>query len=54
VAVRGERILFLELKAEAGRLRDNQAKWLAALGLAGADVHCWRPSDWPAIEEVLR
>jgi hypothetical protein len=54
VAVRGDRVLFVELKAETGSLRDEQAAWLAALGFAGADVHCWRPSDWPTIEETLR
>jgi len=54
VAVRGKRILYIELKAERGRLSDDQGRWLAALGLAGADVHCWRPSDWPVIEETLR
>jgi hypothetical protein len=54
VAVRDERVLFVELKAEKGRLSDEQGHWLAALGFAGADVHCWRPSDWPTIEETLR
>jgi hypothetical protein len=54
VAVRGDRVLWAELKAERGRLSDEQAKWLAALGHAGQDVHCWRPSDWPTIQETLR
>jgi hypothetical protein len=54
VAVRGDRVLWAELKAEKGRLSDEQAKWLAALGMAGQSVHCWRPSDWPTIEELLR
>jgi Holliday junction resolvase len=54
VAVRGDRILYAELKAEGGRLSEDQQIWLAALGSAGADVHCWRPSDWPAIEAALR
>jgi hypothetical protein len=49
-----ERVLFVELKAEKGRLNDEQGRWLAALGFAGAHVHCWRPSDWPSIEEALR
>jgi len=54
VAVRGDRVLWLELKAERGKLSDEQSRWLAALGLAGQDVHCWRPSDWTTIEETLR
>jgi hypothetical protein len=54
VAVRRDRVLFIELKTEKGRLSEDQERWLSVLGLAGADVHCWRPSDWPAIEETLR
>jgi VRR-NUC domain len=54
VAVRNDRVLYLELKAEDGRLSAEQAEWLTALALAGADVHCWRPSDWDVAVEVLR
>jgi hypothetical protein len=53
-AVRRDRILFIELKAEKGRLSEEQGAWLADLGAAGAEAFCWRPSDWPAIEETLR
>jgi hypothetical protein len=52
--VRGDRILWPELKAEAGRLSQEQANWLAALGSAGGSVHVVRPSDWSMLEEVLR
>ena len=45
VCVRRDRVLFIELKTEKGRLSEAQERWLSALGLAGADVHCWRPSD---------
>ena len=54
VAVRSDRVIFVELKAEKGRLSDEQGRWLAALGAAGAEVACWRPSDWEAIEETLQ
>jgi VRR-NUC domain len=54
VCVRRDRVLFIELKTEKGRLSEEQERWLSALGLAGAEVHCWRPSDWPAIEAALR
>jgi hypothetical protein len=53
-AVRGDRIIFVELKAAKGELRDEQRSWLSALGAAGAEVHCWRPSDWPLIEDLIR
>ena len=49
-----DRVVFVELKAEAGRLSEAQARWLARLGAAGADVHCWRPSDWDLVQAVLR
>jgi hypothetical protein len=55
VAVRGDRVLFVELKAANGKLRDEQQSWLSALGATGAvEVHCWRPSDWPFLERVIR
>ena len=54
VAVRGDRVLWLELKSESGRLSEEQGQWLAALGLAGQEVHCVRPSDWAVVEEILR
>jgi len=54
VLVRGSQVLVRELKAEAGRLESDQFAWLEALGAAGLDVGVWRPSDWFAIEEVLR
>jgi hypothetical protein len=54
VAVRDERTLFIELKAETGRLTPEQAGWLDALGRRGAEARCWRPSDCGFIEETLR
>jgi hypothetical protein len=54
VAVRGDRVLYVETKAANGKLRDEQRSWLSALGAAGAEVHCWRPSDWPVIERLIR
>ena len=52
--VRDDRVVFAELKAETGKLRGEQAAWLADLGAAGQSVHVWRPSDWDVIEEALR
>ncbi len=55
VAVRPPRIIYAELKTERGRLSADQRQWLSLLeGCAGVEVHVWRPSDWPAIDEALR
>lgn len=48
-----ERVVFAELKAERGRLRSDQERWLDRLRGAGAEVHVWKPRQWPAIVEAL-
>lgn len=60
VLVKHGRLVFAELKTEKGRLSKAQEEWLDALGNVGdplcdhcADVHVWRPSNWPVIEAVL-
>lgn len=53
VMVRRGLLLFAELKAENGRLTDQQMDWIDDLG-AAAPVRIWRPSDWPEIERMLR
>lgn len=56
MAVRGSRLLAVELKRESGRVTAEQQAWLDALALAGVEVHTWRPSDMSSglIEERLR
>ncbi len=54
ILVRGSLVLFVELKADRGRLRVEQEAWLEALRLAGQQVYIWRPADWPEIERVLQ
>lgn len=54
VTVRGPRVVYAELKSATGRLRKEQAVWLAALLRAGAEAYVWRPSDWAEVEEVLK
>lgn len=50
------RVLFRELKTEAGRLTPPQHEWIEALRRANADVAVWRPADWVSgrIKEELR
>jgi hypothetical protein len=59
VLVRGDRIEFVELKTETGRLTEAQAGWLAAVALVaetnpGVAARVWRPSGWDLVVEVLR
>jgi len=55
VAIRPPRVLFIELKVEKGRLSRAQEHWLKLLRLVPCvEVFVWRPSDWPAVREVLR
>ena len=51
---RGTRLMFAELKAETGKVTVTQQEWIEGLRLTGAEVHVWKPSDWPVIEETLR
>lgn len=57
VLTRAPRVLFVELKAEKGRLTREQSGWLADLMACPAvGVAVWRPKDWldGTIESVLR
>ena len=51
-----DRVLFVELKSDRGRLSPDQQDWLHALGEAGAGRHVWYPRDWSdgTIERELR
>lgn len=58
VLVRGNTLIFAELKAERGRLAPKQEEWLESLRSAkiGAFcwVFCWRPSQIEEIEGILK
>jgi hypothetical protein len=49
-----ERVVFAELKSEAGKLTPEQVAWANALAAAGAEVHVWRPRNWDEIIKVLK
>jgi hypothetical protein len=48
-----DRVVWAELKAEAGRLTAEQEAWAESLRGAGQEVYCWKPSDWLEIVRVL-
>lgn len=55
VLVRGDRLLFVELKAQSGRLRPSQTGWRIALeAVPCVEWHAWRPSDEATVKHALR
>jgi hypothetical protein len=52
--VKGQRIIFAELKTDRGRVSPAQRDWLAALaGVPGVLACVWRPRDFAAIQAAL-
>lgn len=49
----GNGVVFLELKAERGRVRPEQQEWHDDLKRAAAEVYIARPSDWPFVKDRL-
>jgi hypothetical protein len=56
VMVKGARLLFVELKAQAKYPTPTQREWLIALSNTAAEVYVWRPSDLldGTIDRILR
>ncbi len=52
--VRGDRLVFAELKTINGKLTAAQEEWLAALAQTPCEVNVWTPGHWEQIDEVLR
>jgi hypothetical protein len=48
-----KRVIFAELKTDAGRVRPEQAVWVSALNAAGQTAVIWRPKLWDAIKREL-
>lgn len=54
VAVRGDRLLFAELKVARGKVSADQEAWLTALRASGrCEVYLWYPRDLDEIAQVL-
>jgi hypothetical protein len=55
VMVKGNTLLFAELKTEKGKLSQAQGQWLEALSkVETISSHIWKPSDWQEIEMMLK
>ena len=54
VLVRGDRLLFVELKSNNGAVRTEQKEWLNALEETCAEVWLLRPYMWDSFERTLR
>ena len=55
VLVRGDRIIFAELKTKKAQLKQEQRRWLWDLAVTGrVEVYLWRPSSLEQIIETLR
>jgi hypothetical protein len=53
VRVRDRRLLFVELKSDAGRLAPAQTAVHDVLRAAGLEVRVWRPRDWDQVVAEL-
>ncbi len=49
-----DRIVYLELKTETGKVSHDQADWIAALTAAGGTALVVRPSDLDRIKDALQ
>jgi hypothetical protein len=53
VLVKGNRLIFAELKKETGVVSEAQQLWLDALAATGVEVYVWRPSQMREIRQIL-
>lgn len=55
VYVRGDRLIFVELKTDRGRLSDDQKVWLGRLSaVRRVEVYIARPRDAERMKDVFR
>ena len=49
-----ERVMFVELKSQRGRLSEQQRLWIVSLRAAGAEVHVWKPDHFDHAHQTLK
>lgn len=53
--IRGDRLVFAELKSRTGRVSPPQHHVLGLLAaVPHVEVYLWRPMDWPDVMQVLQ
>ncbi len=52
--VKGDRLIFAELKREQGRVSPVQQLWLDMLAQTRAECYIWKPSMWDSVEAILK
>lgn len=50
-----QRVVFIELKGEGGRLSPDQREWMRVLQKSGAEYHLLTPKDWTSghVDRIL-
>jgi hypothetical protein len=56
VLIKAPRLIFVELKRQAGKVTNAQQEWLDNLIRCNVEVYIWRPSEWldGTIETILQ
>jgi hypothetical protein len=54
ILMRRPRVVWAELKADRGKLTDEQLATLIELRASHQEAYVWKPSDWKTIERILR
>lgn len=54
IFLRRPRILWVEFKADRGRVTSAQDAWIKELRACDQEAYIWRPRSWEQIEKLLR
>jgi len=53
ILARGMEVIYVECKADTGRLRKGQQEWIEIMRAAGLPVYIWRPRDRHEVQQTL-
>lgn len=54
ILVRSDRLIFAEVKTDAGEMSDTQLDWMESLSQTRlCECYLWTPSRWQRIQEIL-